>query len=59
MIIPLGSTGDAAAQIYAEINEEKEAYPYLEDYWSVLSSEDDVDKLVKAVISIAEKQRLN
>jgi hypothetical protein len=57
VIIPIGSTGDAAAKIYAEVKANIDQYPYLEPYLDMLGTETDVDKLVSVVIEIAKDQR--
>jgi hypothetical protein len=57
VIIPLGTTGDAAAEIYAEVKAEKEQYPYLEQFWELLEAEEDIDKIVNTVIAIVKAQR--
>lgn len=58
VIIPIGSTGDAAAAIYAEVKVNRGHYPYLEPYLDMLGTETDIDKLVSGVIEIAKSQRL-
>lgn len=58
VIIPIGSTGDAAAAIYAEVKANRGQYPYLEPYLDMLGTETDIDKLVSGVIEIAKSQRL-
>lgn len=57
VIIPLGTTGDAAATIYAEVKANKEQYPYLNQYWELLDTEKNVDKIVNAVVAIVKAQR--
>lgn len=57
IIIPLGTTGDAAASIYDTVKAAKPNYPYLESYWEILRTETNLDNLVNAVISIAKNQR--
>ena len=58
MIIPIGSTGDAAEIIYNEMNDNKEDYPYLEKYFDILGKETDIDKIVGAVIEILKDKRI-
>lgn len=54
-VIPIGSTGDAAQKIFEEVKREKEKYSYLTGFFDNLEYEhDDVDKIVKTVISIIE-----
>lgn len=57
VIIPLGTTQDAAAVIYNEVKNEKEQYPYLEKYWEILGTEKNIDTIVSAVMAIVEAQR--
>lgn len=58
VIIPIGSTGDAAAKIYTEVKENRDQYPYLEPYLDMLGTETDIDKLVSGVVEIAKNRRL-
>lgn len=58
VIIPIGSTGDAAGIIYNEIKENRIDYPYLENYLDVLETETDVDVIVGTVVEIIKKERL-
>ena len=55
ILIPVASTGDAAKIIYEKMFEEKEEYPYLNDYWEILKEERDVSRLVKTINSIINK----
>lgn len=55
ILIPVASTGDAAKIIYKEMFEEKEEYPYLNDYWEILKQERDVSQLNKMINSIIDK----
>lgn len=57
VIIPIGSTGDAAATIYADVKTNKDQYPYLEKYLDMLGSETDIDKIVSTVTEIVKTQR--
>lgn len=57
VIIPIGSTGDAASTIYADVKANKGQYPYLEKYLDMLGTETDIDKIVSAVIEIVKAQR--
>ena len=54
-IIPIGSTGGAAKQIFEEIKEHIKEFPYLETSLEGLEKEVDPDQLVKLVISIVCK----
>ena len=60
-IIPIGSTGDAAAAIYAAVKTDHEddnsKYPYLEKYIEALGTETDIDKIVEMVLEIVKAQR--
>ncbi len=58
VIIPIGSTGDAAEIIYNEIKDNKTDYPYLEKYLDILGTETDIDKIVSAVIEIVKAKRI-
>lgn len=58
VIIPIGSTGDAAEIIYNEMKDNKEDYPYLEKYFDILGKETDIDKIVGAVIEILKDKRI-
>ncbi|MDD4679583.1 MAG: hypothetical protein PHP79_01635, partial [Clostridia bacterium] len=57
IIIPIGSTGDAAATIYADVKANKSQYPYLEKYLDILGTETNIDKIVNAVMDIIKAQR--
>lgn len=52
IIIPIGSTGFAAHQIWEEVNRNIIKYPYLEPYKDLLEKEVDINKITGAVISI-------
>lgn len=58
-IIPIGSTGYAAKEIYDEVKTEMvvdpDAYPYLKGYIDDLGSVTDIDKLVRIVVEIVRK----
>lgn len=58
IIIPLGSTGYMAKEIFDEIKNDKERYSYLRPYWDVLETETDIDRLIQVVIKIAKEQRV-
>lgn len=58
VIIPIGSTGDAAEIIYNEMNGNKADYPYLERFFDMLGVETDIDKIVDAVLEIVKAKRL-
>jgi hypothetical protein len=56
-IIPVGSTGGAARQIFDEVKENIGEFPYLVPYIGALEIEIDLDKLVNLIISIVDKIR--
>lgn len=61
VIIPIGSTGDAAGEIYSKIQEEREKdteqYSYLEKYMKELGTEKNIDNIVNIVLDIVKAQR--
>lgn len=61
MIIPVGSTGDAAAEIYtsvkADYNSGSRNYAYLEKHLDALGTETNVDRIVEMVLDIVKNQR--
>lgn len=61
MIIPIGSTGDMAAEIYKEVKADHEAdgreYEYLDKYMDRLGTETDIDKIVEMVLEIVKARR--
>ncbi len=56
-IVPIGSTGGATKQIFDEVKEQIEEFPYLKTYMQALETELDSDKLIKLVSSIVCKLR--
>ena len=58
VIIPVGSTGDAAESIYNEMKEKRSEYPYLENYFNVLGTEKDIEKIISIVIEIMKVKRI-
>lgn len=58
LIIPVGSSGDAAKLIYDEVKGAIDDYPYLKDFIDDLGTVTDVERLVQIVVSIAKRQRL-
>lgn len=52
IIIPIGSTGFAAQEIWEEVDRNITKYPYLEQYKYLLAEETDINKISGAVISI-------
>ena len=61
VIIPVGSTGDAAATIYAEVKSEHEEdsskYAYLDKYMDSLGNETDIDKIVYMILEMVKEKR--
>ncbi len=57
IIIPVGSTGGAAEEIYHKLVRNIEKYSYLEEYQDILLNSKDIDDLVQTVLIIAEKAR--
>ncbi|MCI5941180.1 MAG: SIR2 family protein [Ligilactobacillus animalis] len=51
IVIPIGSTGYTTQDIFEEMKESGE-YGYLENYWDILQSEDNIQELVCAIDSI-------
>lgn len=56
IIIPIGSTGFAAKEIFDEMKVSGD-YPYLNDYWEILETEEDVIKVVNTINEIIEGVR--
>ncbi len=60
IIIPIGSTGDAAAVIYEEVksahDNDNSNYSYLHNYMEALKSETDINTIVKIVMEIVKSQ---
>ena len=56
MIIPLGSTGYAAKQIFDRVKTDIADYPYLVKYIDQLEKETDISKLVEIVMAIVKEQ---
>lgn len=52
LIIPIGSTGDAAKVIFDIVKSDMTDYPYLANYMGRLKNETDVDEIVKLVVDI-------
>lgn len=57
-IIPVGSTGGAARQIYERVKKDIDRYPYLKDVIDELGTETDHDKLVDLICSIVKGQQI-
>lgn len=57
IIIPIGSTGYAARQIWEEIKNDPANYSYLSGYMDNLGEEKDIQKLVSIVVDIAKATR--
>lgn len=58
VIIPVGSTGGAASQIFDQVNESASDYPYLEGYLNDLATVTDKDKLVKLINEIIKRLQI-
>lgn len=58
VIIPVGSTGGAAESIYNEMKEKRSEYPYLENFFDVLGTEKDIEKIISIVIKIMKAKRI-
>lgn len=58
VVIPIGSTGDAAEVIYNEMKDRRADYPYFEKYLDILGTETDIDKIVGVVIEIVKTKRI-
>lgn len=58
VIIPIGSTGFMAKKIFDEVKMNIDNYKYLENYIDALETENDVDRLVEIVTTIAKEQRM-
>lgn len=56
MIIPFGSTGYAAKQIFNKVKTDIADYPYLAKYIDQLEKETDISKLVEIVMAIVKEQ---
>ncbi|MGQ7504774.1 hypothetical protein ACTGXE_11255 [Streptococcus suis] len=56
IIIPIGSTGFAAKEIFDSMKESGD-YSYLNDYWEILETEEDVIKVVNTINEIIEGVR--
>ena len=56
IIIPIGSTEFAAKEIFDAMKESGD-YPYLNDYWEILETEEDVIKVVNTINEIIEGVR--
>ena len=51
-IIPIGSTGYVAKQIWNEVSENIEEYPYLKSEEVILRESVDPEKVIRAVLQI-------
>ncbi len=61
-VIPIGSTGDAAATIYASVMADKQkdekSYQYLDKYIDALKNETDIDTIISMVLEIVNKLKI-
>lgn len=51
-IIPIGSTGFAAREIWDRVDKKITQYPYLEAYRQLLARETDINVISKAIVDI-------
>lgn len=58
VIIPVGSTGGSAAEIYKTVRQNIGDYPYLVNSIDDLGTETDVNKLIGLIIGIINKQQI-
>lgn len=56
IIIPIGSTGSAAKEIFDEMKESGD-YTYLNDYWNVLENEENAENVFDTIVKIIEGVR--
>lgn len=56
IIIPIGSTGSAAKEIFDEMKESGD-YTYLNDYWNVLENEGNAENVFDTIVKIIEGVR--
>lgn len=59
MIIPIGTTGDAAKYIYNDIKSNIEDYSYLKEYIDILGTETDIETIIDTVIKIIKMRRIS
>lgn len=57
IIIPIGSTGFMAKEIFDEVRANIDDYKYLEKYINILETETEIDELVKTITTILKEQR--
>lgn len=57
IIIPIGSTGGGAKQIFDEIKKDIGTYKYLEKYGDIFEKSMDIDRIIKAIVDIANDER--
>ena len=57
IIIPIGSTEFAAKRNFLMQWKSRGDYPYLNDYWEILETEEDVIKVVNTINEIIEGVR--
>lgn len=58
IVIPIGSTGYMAKEIFDEVKSQCEKYPYLQKYFNQLETETDVKKLVNLILDIINEQQI-
>lgn len=54
-ILPLGSTGFAAARIYGQMYRTPDMYPYLSEHWDYLANCTDPEELTNQVLEILQR----
>ena len=57
LIIPVGSTGCATAEIFDEMKNDSNAYPYLSAYWDHLATTTNTSVLIETICKIIATQR--
>lgn len=57
IIIPIGSTGGAAKEILATMENDADKYPYLKSYWNDLQSCTDENVLIRIILEIIASQK--
>lgn len=58
-IIPIGSTGFVALDIFNKIEQQINDYPYLKKHLKILKSSKNIDQLIKVIIEIIENIKKN
>lgn len=58
IVIPIGSTGYMAKELFDEVKSQCIKYPYLQKYFDRLENETDVKKLVELILDIINEQQI-